>query len=359
MKTIDKIREMMKKLDIDGLFLTNLYNIRYITGFTGTTGLALISKDKNYFFSDFRYKEQGKLQVEKNGFEFVEVARGAIDLVGEYIKKCELKKVGFEDLDITVDYYMNMKKVFDVELVGVQNNIKMIRMCKTEKEIEVIKKAIQISDIAFTETLNIIKEGVTEKEIAAYLEYIQRKNGAESTSFATIVASGYRSAMPHGVASDKKIGKNEFITMDFGCYYDGYVSDMTRTIFYGDEITEKHKEVYNTVLEAQLLGVNNIKSGMKTNEIDELVRDYISNKGYGEYFGHGLGHGIGLEIHEMPYLSPKSNIELVENMIVTIEPGIYLESFGGVRIEDDVVITKKGCEILNKTTKELIVLKGN
>ena len=231
-------------------------------------------------------------------------------------------------------------------------------MVKDEKEIATIKKAIEISDVAFNEVLKIIKEGVSEKEIAAYMEYIQRKLGAENRSFNTIIASGYRSALPHGVASDKKIEKDEFITMDFGAYYDGYVSDMTRTIYYGNNITDRHKEIYNTVLEAQLLGIKTIKEGIKSNEVDTVVRNFFKEKGLAEAFGHGLGHGIGLDIHELPYLSAVTQIPLKENMAVTVEPGLYFDGWGGVRIEDDVLVTKNGCEVLNKSSKELIIIEA-
>ena len=354
---IEKAKKVMEDLELDGILLTDLYNIRYFTGFTGTTGIGLISKKGNFFFSDFRYKEQGKLEVEKEDFEFVEVSRGALNKIGEYVEKLGIRKLGIEDKQVTVSYYKELKNTFQAELIGVENKLQLIRMIKTNKEIEIIKRAIEISDYSFQETIKVIKKGMTEKEIAAHIEYMQRKMGADDTSFATIVASGVRSAMPHGVASDKKIEEDEFITIDFGCYYDGYVSDMTRTIYFGNNISDKHKEIYNTVLNAQLMGVNNIKSGMLTSEIDKIVRDYITEKGYGDKFGHGLGHGIGLEIHEAPALSPVTNTVLEENMVVTVEPGIYVEGFGGVRIEDDVVITKSGCEILNKTSKELKIIR--
>ncbi len=353
----DKLEKILNDLNLDGIFLTDLYNLRYFTGFTGTTGVALATRKGNFFFSDFRYKNQGAQQVEPMGFEFVEIKRGSLQMVGEYAEKYGIGKIGFEDRDVTFSLYNTIKDVFKAELVPVGDKLILERMVKTPEEIEKIRKAIEISDTAFTEVLKIIKEGVSEKEIAGYMEYIQRKLGAEDRSFDTILASGYRSAMPHGVASDKKIQKDEFITMDFGAYYDGYVSDMTRTIYYGSNITERHREVYNMVLEAQLLGVNTVKSGMFSNDVDTVVRNFFKEKGYAEYFGHGLGHGIGLEIHELPYLSGMSQIELKENMIVTVEPGLYFDNWGGVRIEDDVVVTEKGCEILNKSSKKLIIIE--
>jgi len=308
-KRTEKLSRILNELNIDGLFITDLYNLRYFTGFTGTTGVALATKYGNFFFSDFRYKTQATREVSEMGFEFVEVSRGSLQTVGEYIKKFGLKNVGFEDINVSFSLYQTIKEIFKVELAPVGNKLVMERMVKSNEE-----------------------------------------------TFTTIFASGYRSAMPHGVASDKKIQKEEFITMDFGAYYEGYVSDITRTVYYGNNITEKHKEIYNMVLEAQLLGINTIKEGIMSDEVDKTVRNFFNEKGYGEYFGHGLGHGIGAEIHELPYLSSASQIELKENMVVTSEPGLYFDGWGGVRIEDDVVVKKDGREVLNKSNKELIIL---
>ena len=358
MARIDKLNRILDELNVDGIYLTDLFNLRYFTGFTGTTGIALATKEGKYFFSDFRYKSQAAKQVEPMGFEFVEVSRGSIKLVGEFIEKLGLKKIGFEDHNVTFSSYQTLKEVFKAELVPIGDKITYVRMIKSDEEIGFIKKAIEISDVAFSEALKIIKEGVSEKEIAGYMEYIQRKLGAEDRSFETILASGVRSAMPHGVASDKKIQKEEFITMDFGAYYNGYVSDMTRTVYYGNNITEKHKEIYNLVLEAQILGINTIKEGIMSDDVDKVVRNFLTEKGYGKEFGHGLGHGIGLEIHELPYLSSVTHIELKENMVVTSEPGLYFDGWGGVRIEDDVVVKKDGREVLNKSNKELIIIEA-
>lgn len=352
-----KLNNLLQQNNLDGILLTNKYNLRYFTSFTGTTGFALVTKTGRYFFSDFRYKEQATNQVTPRGFEFVLWDR-TMKSVAEFLKKDEVKRLGIEDQDITLSYYNNLKTEFEgVELVSLEDKVSKTRMIKTEEEIENIKEAVRIADIAFSQILEKVKEGVKERDLSAEIEYIMKLNGAEDKSFDFIVASGYRSAMPHGVASDKTIGKNEFVTFDFGCYYNGYASDITRTIFFGDEITEKHKEIYNTVLEAQLLAISKAKAGMKASELDKVARDYITEKGYGEYFGHGLGHALGLEIHEQPFVSKIGDIVLEENMVVTIEPGIYIEGFGGVRIEDDVIIKKDGCEVLNKSPKELLILK--
>lgn len=355
-----KLKNVIDIKKVDGVLITNKYNLRYFTGFTGTTGIALATENNKYFFTDFRYIQQANTQVVSNGFEVVKIERNALDKVNEYIEKENIKKLGIEDKDVTIEYLNSLKEKFsEVEFINLEDELIKLRRVKSEEEIENIKGAIKRSDIAFSEIQSKIKEGMKESEVAAELEYIMRKNGATDKSFETIVASGYRSAMPHGVASDKKINRNEFVKMDFGCYYNGYVSDMTRTIFFGDEPTDKHKEIYYTVLEAQKLAISKVKAGMKASELDKIARDYITEKGYGENFGHGLGHGIGLEIHEAPSVSPKGDIVLEENMLITIEPGIYVEGFGGVRIEDDVVVKKDGCEVLNKSFKdELIVIKG-
>lgn len=357
-KRSEKLLKLLNELNVDGIFLTDLYNLRYFAGFTGTTGVALATKKGNFFYSDFRYRSQAEAQVSKMGFEFKEVSRGSLKYVGEHAEELGLKKIGFEDNNVTFATYQKLKEIFKAELVPVGEKIMYERMVKSDEEILMIKKAIEISDIAFSEALKVIKEGVSERELSAYMEYVQKKNGAEDKSFNTILASGVRSAMPHGVASDKKIQKEEFITMDFGAYYNGYVSDMTRTVYYGNNITERHKEIYNLVLEAQILGINTIKEGIMSDDVDKVVRNFLTEKGYGEYFGHGLGHGIGVEIHEFPYLSSVSHIELKENMVVTSEPGLYFDGWGGVRIEDDVVVKKDGREVLNKSNKELIIIEA-
>ena len=331
-KRTEKLTKLLDELNLDAIFITDLYNLRYFAGFTGTTGVGLATRKGNFFYSDFRYRSQGEAQVTKMGFEFVEVSRGSLKFVGEHAEKLGLKKIGFEDHNVTFSLYQTLKEQFKAELVPIGDKITYVRMIKSDEEIGFIKKAIEISDVAFSEALKIIKEGVSEKEIAGYMEYIQRKLGAEDRSFETILASGVRSAMPHGVASDKKIQKEEFITMD--------------------------KEIYNLVLEAQILGVNSIKEGVMSDEVDKIVRNFLTEKGYGKEFGHGLGHGIGLEIHELPYLSSVTQIELKENMVVTSEPGLYFDGWGGVRIEDDVVVKKDGREVLNKSNKELIIIEA-
>jgi len=352
------LNKIMKELDAQGILITNMINVRYFTGFTGTTGVALILGDKRYFLTDFRYEEQGKKEVVPKGFQLVREDKDPVGKAGELIKESKIKKLAIEDGSVTLSQYRSFEKNFgNLEYTGIEDKFLKARMVKTEEEIKLIKEATKIADKAFENIKSLIKEGISEERLATELEYEMKKLGAEGPSFDTIIASNYRSAMPHGVASEKKLQKEGFVKFDFGCFYKGYVSDMTRTVYLGINPTERHYEIYNTVKEAQKKAIDAVKAGITTRELDKIARDYITEKGYGDCFGHGLGHGIGLEIHEYPYLSYKAeDLVLEENMVVTIEPGVYIEGFGGVRIEDDVVVKKDGCEVLNKTTKEFVKL---
>jgi Xaa-Pro aminopeptidase len=352
------LNKIMKELEAQGILITDMINVRYFTGFTGTTGVALILGDKRYFLTDFRYEEQGKKEVVPKGFQLVREDKDPVGKAGEIIKEAKIKKLAIEDGSVTLSQFRSFEKNFGhIEYAGIEDKFLKARMVKTEEEIKLIKEATKIADKAFENIKSLIKEGISEERLATELEYEMKKLGAEGPSFDTIIASNYRSAMPHGVASEKKLQKEGFVKFDFGCFYKGYVSDMTRTVYLGENPTEKHYEIYDTVKKAQQKAIEAVRAGITTRELDKIARDYITEKGYGECFGHGLGHGIGLEIHEYPYLSYKAeDLVLEENMVVTIEPGIYIEGFGGVRIEDDVVVKKDGCEVLNKTTKEFVKL---
>lgn len=353
-----KLKNFLEIYNIDALLISSQYSLRYFTGFSGTTGIALAFKEKRFFFTDFRYVAQAKEQVEAKGFVVVKVERGAIDALAEYLKNSGIKKLGIEDKYLTLSQYVEYKEKFEgISFVTLGEALDKVRMVKTQEEIEYIKKAVDIGDKVFENILSEIKEGVSEKHLAALMEFEIKKLGGDGTSFETIVASNERSALPHGVASDKLLAKEGFVKFDFGVYYNGYVSDMTRTVYLGENPSKKHLEIYNIVLEAQRLACNSVKAGMKCSDLDKIARDYISEKGYGDNFGHGLGHGIGVYIHEFPSLNGKSDIILQEGMVITIEPGIYIDGFGGVRIEDDVVVRKDYGEILNKTPKELLILK--
>ena len=353
MSKLDKLREKFSESNIDGILISSPYNRRYMTGFTGSSGVALITADSALFITDFRYTEQAAEQAQ--GFEIVQHKGPIPDEVAAQAEKLGIKKLGFEKDFMTYSAFESYRSKVKAELVPVSGLIEKLRLVKSEGELKIIKDAADIADAAFKHILDFIKPGKTELEVSNELEFFMRKAGATSSSFDIIVASGLRSALPHGVASDKVIEKGDFITLDYGAYYNGYCSDMTRTISVG-EPSDKLKEIYDVVLQSQLKAMEEIKPGMTGAQADAISRDYITEKGYGEYFGHSLGHGIGLEVHEGPGLSHRSETVLEPGMIVTVEPGIYVQGVGGVRIEDDTLITENGNETLTHSTKDLIIL---
>ncbi|WML45275.1 aminopeptidase P family protein [Neobacillus sp. PS3-40] len=353
MEKLNKLRSNFSTAGIDGLLITSPYNRRYIANFTGSSGAVLISMDQAQFITDFRYMEQAAKQCQ--GFEIIKHSGSIPDEVATQAKKLGIQKLGFEEDYLTFSSVKSYEKVLEAELIPISGLIEKLRLIKTDAEIKILKVAADIADAAFKHIIEFIRPGKTELDVSNELEFFMRNAGATSSSFDTIVASGLRSALPHGVASDKVIEKGDFVTLDYGAYYNGYVSDITRTVAVGEPVA-KLKEIYDIVLNAQLLGMDGVKPGMTGKEADALTRNYITEKGYGEYFGHSTGHGIGLEVHEGPALSVRSDIVLEPGMIVTVEPGIYVPGLGGVRIEDDTMITVNHNEALTHSTKELIIL---
>ncbi|MCE5089768.1 aminopeptidase P family protein [Staphylococcus devriesei] len=353
MDKLTKVREILKQQNLDAIVILSDYNRRYLSGFTGTSGALVITSTQNQLITDFRYIEQATNQA--TNFEIVNRSEGLIDEIKSIITKLNLQRVGFEGHLISYDTYQSLNKT-SATLISIGEVIEEIRQIKSPEEIEKIKYAAKIVDDTYNYILEVAKAGMTEKELKALLESKMLHLGAEGPSFDTIVASGYRGALPHGVASDKVIEQGDMITLDFGAYYEGYCSDITRTFAIG-EPDPKMKEIYNIVLESQIKAINEIKPGMTVQEADALSRDYIDAHGYCQEFGHSLGHGIGLDIHEGPLLSKNAKGTIQVNNCVTIEPGIYVDGLGGVRIEDDILITENGCEVFTKCTKDLIILK--
>lgn len=347
------LREQLKNENIDALLITNPYNRSYMTGFTGTAGVALVSKEDAVFITDFRYTKQAEKEIQ--GYRIVQHTATIIEAVAAQAKEMNVKTLGFEKDDLSYGLFELYEKKVEATLTPVSGLVEKLRMVKTDDEIAVLQAAAKIADDAFEHIIGYIRPGMTELEVSNELEFFMRKQGATSSSFSIIVASGLRSALPHGVASDKVIETGDFVTLDYGALYQGYISDITRTIAVG-EPSDKLKEIYAVVLEAQELALEKIKPGMTGVEADAIARDYIASKGYGEAFGHSTGHGIGQEVHEAPGLSSKSETVLVPNMAVTVEPGIYLPEIGGVRIEDDIIITEDGNRRLTFATKELQIL---
>jgi len=353
MEKLKKLRDSFKEHNIDALLITSGYNRRYITGFTGTAGVVIVTQNQAVFITDFRYTQQAAKEI--SGFEIVQHTKPIMEEVGNQLEKMNVKSVGFEKDAMTYAMFEVYQKAVKSELVPVSGLVEKIRLIKTEQEIKIIKAAADIADAAFKHIITYITPGKTELEVSNELEFFMRKQGASSSSFDIIVASGLRSALPHGVATSKVIEKGDFVTLDFGALYNGYVSDITRTVAIG-EPSEKLKEIYQVVLDAQMKSLDEIKAGMTGIQADAVARDHIKSKGYGEAFGHSLGHGLGLEVHEGPGLSFRSETVLEPGMVITIEPGIYVPDVGGVRIEDDTVVTSSGLEKLTHSTKELLIL---
>jgi len=349
---VEKFEAALAQTECDAVLVTNLKNIYYLTGFSGTEATVFISKKRRIFLTDARYTLIAKGVVQ--GFDIVET-RDAIGEIAKIVADDKLQKIGFDD-EISYAYFKMLESVFVAhELVPMTGFIEKLRMIKDAQEIETIRKACQISDQAFLDVLDFIKPSeTTELAVMNFLDARMRQLGASGASFDFIIASGYRSAMPHGVASDKVIQKGETLTMDFGCYYNHYVSDMTRTIHVG-QVTDEEREIYDIVLRSNQALIEVAKAGLSCIDFDRIPRQIINDAGYGSYFSHGIGHGIGLDIHEIPYFG-KSEEPIEAGMVLTDEPGIYLDGKYGVRIEDDILITDTGCELLTLAPKELIVI---
>ena len=354
-KRIEQVQERIKALDLDTFLVISPENRRYLTGFTGTSGWVLVTQQEAYFFTDFRYVEQAHEQVKD--CQIVRLDQFSPYLtVRQKMEDLDLYTMGIESERCTVEEFQALKNQFGTKAIQPQARlVEDIRMIKSPEEIEMIAQAEHIGDEAFKHILGYIKPGVTEKEIALELEFFMRRQGAQALSFDSIVASGTRSSLPHGTASDKKVAVGDFVTMDFGCIYNGYCSDMTRTIAVG-KVDERQKEVYNLVLKAQLEALAGIKAGVIGKDVDALCRAVYREAGCLSYFGHGLGHSVGLEIHEEPRFSTKDEHVIQENMVMTVEPGLYYPNWGGVRIEDLIVIKEDGYENLTHSPKELLIV---
>ncbi|APT75219.1 hypothetical protein LN42_01530 [Marinitoga sp. 1137] len=355
---INLLREKMANKGLDGYLIINIESSSkpssyYLTGFTGSFSVVLITEKEVKFMTDGRYIEQATKQTGEKPI----ILKGKLE---EEIKKLielpEGAKIGFEANTVSSHIYLNILMKFEkYTFIPAEELLLELRRTKSMEEVEYIKKAVEIAEKALQETLDTFKLGMTEKEFAAKLEYNMKIFGSDTYAFETIVASGPRGALPHGIASDKTINKGELVVIDFGAYANGYNSDITRTIAIG-EISEKHREIYEIVLKAQKAAVAGVKPGLAYSEIDKIARDIISEAGYGEYFSHGLGHGVGLEVHESPRVSKLSTETSQPGDIITIEPGIYIPGEVGIRIEDDVLVTEDGYELLTTFDKNLIII---
>ena len=354
-KRVEKLQIKMKELDLDGFLVTSKENRQYLTGFTGTFGWVLVTQSNVYLMTDFRYIEQAQKQAV--GCKLVQFRQYApVVTLRMLMEDLEVVTLGIESDRMTVDEFeLLANQVRRKAITLLKGFVEEIRQVKDEEEIALLARAEEIGDEAFSHVLTLIQPGMTEREIAMELEFQMRRSGASGVSFDTIVASGKRSSMPHGVASDKKVEIGDFITMDFGCVYQGYCSDMTRTIALG-KVDEKQETVYNLVRKAQEASLQAIKAGVTGKMIHAVAQNVFQEAGYGPFFGHGLGHSVGLEIHEEPRFSPREEAIIPENTVISVEPGLYLPNWGGVRIEDLVVVKKDGYINLTHSPKELIIL---
>ena len=357
--TLDRQRELVDRLadrKLDALLVTHLPNVRYLTGFTGSAGVLLIGqRGKPIFVTDGRYTSQAHEQVENAR---IIIGRGAaLDAAAQQIVRLKLTNIGIEAEHMPVSLRSRLRKLLPakIKLKETSSLTEDIRLVKDAGELSAIERAVNLGADIFEVALKTIKPGVRETDVAAELEYAARRAGASGMSFETIVASGPRSALPHGKASVARIPERGFVVLDYGVILDGYCSDMTRTIHVGKPSPEARR-MYNAVLESQLAGVAAVKAGATAGQVDHACRSVLRRAKLDRFFTHSTGHGVGLEIHEMPRLARNQETPLAAGMVVTIEPGVYVEGKGGVRIEDMVAVTEEGCDVLTPVSKELIVL---
>lgn len=348
----NKIKKILSSLNLDAIIFSNLENIRYLCGFTGSDCLLFLTQKDTFFLTDSRYWTQAEQEV--SDAKILKYKK-KIDAICSLILDLSIKTIGFESNSITFYFYDLLLKNVEgnIKLIPLEDEIKNLRAIKDENELNLIKTSINISSKAFEHVLGMIKEGVLEKDIAIEMEFYMKRNGAQAIGFDIIVASGKRSSLPHGKASNKPIEKGDLIVIDFGARFDGYYSDQTRTIILG-KATDEHKKIYNLVKETLNRTIEYIRPGISIFKLDEIARNHIRSYGYGDYFGHGLGHGIGLSIHEDPQINWENKDFLKKGVVFTVEPGIYIPEWGGIRIEDMVVVTKNGFELLTYLPKELI-----
>ncbi len=348
-----KIREILKAHE--AALITSDISITYLTGFPHSEGYVLVTENESYLLVDFRYIEAAEKAVSSMSvLSFV----NPFDKINELLSQTKAESVIIENDAVTLSTFDSFKKQIKAEIRSDDRLSKLLgdlRIVKSSLEVEKLKAAQKISEEAYLEVLNFVKVGVTEKEIAARLEYLMKLKGAEKVAFDLITVTGKKTSLPHGVPSDNKVQYGDFITFDIGAVYDSYHSDMTRTVAIGS-VSDKQSEIYDIVLKAHYKGLSAVKAGVSGFDVDKAARDVIRDAGYGDCFGHGTGHGVGLEIHEAPYANTKYKELLKEGMTLTVEPGIYIPDEFGVRIEDTVLVTENGFETFATMPKELIIL---
>ena len=338
---------------MDALLITGLENIRYLSGFTGSNAVLLVMKKESYFFTDSRYETQAGEEVKNLS---IICGRKLLESVSAWAVKGGVKRLGFEGEKVSYDEFLRLRDGLNgCELRSLSRELGTIRSAKEQREIALMRKAIAIGDRGFACAAEMIAPGVAEKDIARHIEGEIRRWGADAAAFDIIVASGARAALPHGIASDKKIERGDFVIVDLGVSFRGYNSDETRTFVVG-KASRRQEGVYQIVKEGHDRAIGAVKAGVRASDVDNAARGYIQKRRMGKYFEHGTGHGVGIAVHEPPTVSPNSSDVLEKGMVITIEPGVYIPGWGGVRIEDMVLVTDRGGEILTKGSKEMTLI---
>ena len=353
MRKSSLLQRGLSELGVDGILITDIKNVRYVSGFSGSSGFLIITKYHPIFVTDFRYKEQAKKELK--GFKIKIQNVGMIEYIRKLASKYRIQKLGFEAHDISYQTYKTLLKG-NVKLKALFDIVEELRLVKSCEEIFCIKTAIRRAENAFKKLRRFIKVGVTEQELAIKFEGLLRAEGCKNLPFGVIVASGFRSALPHAQPTNRVIKRGDLVLFDWGGECDGYYSDMTRTVAMKGRNSKKQKEIYSVVFNAQERALKTVKPGTTAVFIDAAARDFIAAKGYKKNFGHGTGHGIGLAVHERPVISWQGKDRAEEGMVFTIEPGIYLPGFGGIRIEDVVLVKKKGAAVLTTLPRNFTII---
>ena len=352
MNHFEKVREILFEKELDAILITGEYNRFYASGFhsTGGDGMALVTKESNIYMTDSRYIEAAQNKIPDAEVLLTDQENPYTKLINEQIERFGIKKLGFEDETMTVSEFKKYSEKIKAEFIAVSRAFYAKRQVKDREELDCIVKAQRIAEKALEDLLKDGLEGMTEKQVAAKLEYLMRLNGGEGISFDTIVASGPNGSMPHAVPTDRVIENGDYVTMDFGSLYNSYHSDMTRTVAVG-QVSDEMKKVYDIVLKAQMAGIEVAKAGATGREVHMAGAKVIEDAGYGKYFGHGFGHGVGIEIHEEPFENPRNEAGMPAGAVVTAEPGIYIPGKFGIRTEDMLFLTADGNENLTKAPK--------
>ncbi len=347
---ITRTQELLEKHNCPALLITDIINVHWLSGFTGSAGVMIVTPKDAIFITDGRYIAQSVEEVKNCTIEIITAPKNELNYIADWCQKLNLKELYFET-SISYEKLTNYKNAIpDIEFKPSKNEICNLRKIKNSEEVEKIQFACNLADSCLTHIKGLIKPGISEYELNLEIEFYLRKHGAKN-AFDPIVAAGPNSAKPHARPSERKLENNEFLVIDFGAFINGYNSDMTRTFFLG-EPNEEQRRMYNTVLKAQLAAIDGLVPGKSAVEVDKIARDVITEEGYGEYFSHGLGHGLGKDVHDPGSLSFRSNDIISVGQVWTVEPGIYIENNGGIRIEDDVLVLDNGTNILTHSKKD-------